>query len=93
MTNKQNDFILKLSKIEVTRELVDLLFGEHTTQEDVEIEISEYPTNEFCVVFKTKRARYEIDENTIMYWYCGSLEAVNNVFKIASYIDNYIQTQ
>jgi len=93
MNNNPSEFILKLSKIEVTRELVDLLFGEHTTQEDVEIEISEYPTNEFYVVFKTKRERYEMDENTIMYWYCGDLEAVNNVFKIASYIDNYIKTK
>jgi len=93
MTNNPSEFILKLSKIEVTRELVDLMFDSLTEISEVKIDGCDYPANEFYVIISTERELYEIDEKNISYWSYGVVSKIKNVFAIVRYIDNYIKTK
>ena len=93
MNNKPNDFILKLSKIEVTRELVDLLFSKGTKIKQVKVSINESPFYGISVCIEIPHYEYCITESTIRYYSCSAPEHITNAFAIVKYIDNYIKTQ
>lgn len=80
-----SDFILKLSKIKVTRELVDLLFGKGTKIKQVKVSI-----NGTSVCIEIPHYEYYITESTIRYYSCSTPEHITNAFAIVRYIDNLV---